>query len=152
MFPIINTKTNELYKFGQKINIKLAENAENGMSPQGLALSDDEKNLYVANAKTNSVAVVNLDPNIEKENRSEDKMRSQLAGFIPTGNYASAVAFADGKLFIANGKGTGMENSSVKVTSSGLYPNMPNAEFPGRGYNKRGDIQRGGRFGKYFGR
>ncbi|MEO6589991.1 MAG: alkaline phosphatase family protein, partial [Pyrinomonadaceae bacterium] len=136
---IINTKLNELYSYEPKINVRLAENSEHGMSPQGLALSEDEKILYVANAKTNSVAVVQLDPHIEKENRSEDKSRSRLTGFIPTGNYASAVASASGKLFIANGKGTGMENSSVKVTSSGLYPNMPNAEFPGKGYNKRGE-------------
>ncbi len=136
---VINTKTDELYKFGQKINIKLDKTAQNGMSPQGLALSDDEKILYVANAKTNSVAVVNLDPKLNEENRSEDKSRSQLAGFIPTGNYASAVAFANGKIFIANGKGTGMEESSVKVTSSGLYPNTPNAQFPGEGYNRRGE-------------
>ncbi len=136
---IINTKRNELYKSEPKINIKLDEKTQNGMSPQGLALSDDEKVLYVANAKTNSVAVVNLDRNIEKENRPEDKSRSQLAGFIPTGNYASAVAVVGKQLFIANGKGTGMENSSVRVTMSGLYPNMPNAEFPGAGYNKRGE-------------
>ncbi|MEZ5428936.1 MAG: bifunctional YncE family protein/alkaline phosphatase family protein [Pyrinomonadaceae bacterium] len=135
---VIDTGRDELYRFEPKINVRLSETAESGMSPQGLALSEDEKTLYVANAKTNSVAVVRLDPKLEEENRSEDKSRSQLLGFIPTGNYASAVAFAGGRLFIANGKGTGMENSSVKVTMSGLYPNMPNAEFPARSYNKRG--------------
>ncbi len=31
-----------------------------------------------------------------------------------------------------------MENSSTVVNDSGLYPNMPNREFPGAGYNKRG--------------
>ena len=137
---IIDTNTDALYKFEPKINVKLAENAPNGMSPQGLALSDDEKTLYVANAKTNSVAVVNLDPKISDEKRPKDgNSRSKVNGFIPTGNYASAVAFADKKLFIANGKGTGMENSSVQITDSGLYPNMPNAKFPGERYNKRGE-------------
>ena len=136
---IIDTNSDALYKFEPKINVKLAENAPNGMSPQGLALSDDEKFLYVANAKTNSVAVINLDPKLKETKRSEDKSRSRIAGFIPTGNYASAVAFADKKLFIANGKGTGMENSSVQITDSGLYPNMPNAKFPGERYNKRGE-------------
>lgn len=137
---VIDTKRAELYKFEPKINIKLAENAFLGMSPQGLALSEDEKTLYVANAKTNSVAVVRLDPKIAEENRSEDKSHSQILGFIPTGNYASAVAAVGNRLFIANGKGTGMENSSVKITMSGLYPNIPNADFPGKkGYNKRGE-------------
>ncbi|MGI9036795.1 MAG: bifunctional YncE family protein/alkaline phosphatase family protein [Pyrinomonadaceae bacterium] len=135
---IINTNSDALYKSEPKISVKLAENAPNGTSPQGLALSDDEKTLYVANAKTNSVAVVALDPKIKEENRSEDKSRSRISGFIPTGNYASAVAFADNQLFIANGKGTGMENSSLHVTESGLYPNMPNAAFPAN-RSKRGE-------------
>ncbi len=126
---VINTKTNSLDQNEPKINIKLADNAPNGMSPQGLALSDDEKLLYVANAKTNSVAVVKL---------STGKSRSQIAGFIPTGNYPSAVAVAGKRIFIANGKGTGMENSSVKITESGLYPNMPNAAFPAT-RSKRGE-------------
>ena len=135
---IINTKTDRLYQYEPKINIKLADNAPNGMSPQGLALSDDEKTLYVADAKTNSVAVVSLDPKLKEEKRSEDKSRSLISGFIPTGNYASAVAFADKKLFIANGKGTGMDNSSVVINDSGLYPNMPNAAFPAN-RSKRGE-------------
>jgi YVTN family beta-propeller protein len=136
---VIDTNSDALYKFEPKINIKLAENAPNGMSPQGLALSDNENFLYVANAKTNSVAVINLDPKLKEKKRSEDKSRSKIAGFIPTGNYASAVAVVGKKLFIANGKGTGMENSSVQITDSGLYPNMPNEKFPGERYNKRGE-------------
>ncbi len=136
---IIDTTTDKLYQPEPKINIKLAENQPNGMSPQGLALSDDEQILYVANAKTNSVAVVVLDPRLKEESRAEDKSRSRIAGFIPTGNYASAVAVVGRRLFIANGKGTGMENSSVQINDSGLYPNMPNAKFPGDRYNKRGE-------------
>ena len=135
---VINTKTNLLAENEPKINIKLAENAPNGMSPQGLALSDDEKTLYVANAKTNSVAVVKLSAKFNDDKRSEDKSRSQIAGFIPTGNYPSAVAVVGKQIFIANGKGTGMENSSVKITESGLYPNMPNAAFPAN-RSKRGE-------------
>ena len=135
---IINTNADKLYQSEPRISVKLADDAPNGMSPQGLALSDDEKTLYVANAKTNSVAVVRLDPKLNEEKRSEDKSRSQILGFIPTGNYASAVAFADNQLFIANGKGTGMENSSVTATESGLYPNLPNAAFPAN-RSKRGE-------------
>lgn len=164
---IIDTKTDTLHKYEPKINVKLAENAPNGMSPQGLALSDDEKILYVANAKTNSVAVVCLNAecearsaeskeaaeknaaqnnNIKEREREKEKEKTprsalripRLLGFIPTGNYASAVAVVGKKLFIANGKGTGMENSSVQITDSGLYPNMPNDKFPGERYNKRG--------------
>ncbi|MBK8809723.1 MAG: bifunctional YncE family protein/alkaline phosphatase family protein [Acidobacteria bacterium] len=111
-----------------KINVRLSDQGPGGVGPQGIALSDDEKTLFVANSKTNAVAVVGLDP----------KMRSRVKGFIPTANYASAVAFVNGKLFIANGKGTGMGNSSNTPNLTGLYPNMPNKAFPADRYNKRG--------------
>jgi len=42
----------------EKINVKLAENALGGMTPEGLTLSADEKTLYVANSHVNAVAVV----------------------------------------------------------------------------------------------
>jgi len=67
------------------------------------------------------------------------KAGSKLLGLIPTGKYASAVAVVGNSLFIANGKGTGVENSSNKVNDSGLYPNMPNKDYPADGYNKRGE-------------
>ena len=66
------------------------------------------------------------------------RIHSKLLGFIPTGNYASAVAVVGNNLFIANGKGTGMENSSNIVNETGMYPNMPNSLFPGDRYNKQG--------------
>ena len=120
---VIDTRNDRVV---ERINVRLSESEELGASPEGLALSNDEKTLFVANAKANAVAVIELGS------------RSKLRGFIPTGNYASAVASVGDRLFIANGKGTGMENSSTVVNDSGLYPNMPNREFPGAGYNKRG--------------
>ena len=101
-----------------------------GASPEGLALSDDEKTLYVANAHANAVAVLSL--------AGENSTASKLLGFIPTGQYASAVAVVGKRIFIANGKGTGVENSSVVVNDSGRAPNMPNENFPPGKYNKRG--------------
>ncbi|HMJ08323.1 MAG TPA: beta-propeller fold lactonase family protein, partial [Pyrinomonadaceae bacterium] len=120
---VIDTRTDRVV---ERINVRLSEAERSGVSPEGIALSDDEKTLFVANAKANAVAVVQL-----------GKV-SKLRGFIPTGNYASAVAAVGGRIFIANGKGTGVENSSAVVNESGFYPNMPNKEFPGAGYNKRG--------------
>jgi YVTN family beta-propeller protein len=119
-------------KVVETINVRLNENAKNGVSPEGLALSEDESTLFVANAHANAVAAVKLEQN------PSASRRSKLMGFIPTGSYASAVACVGKRLIIANGKGTGMENSSLKVNDSGLYPNMPNTDFPGTGYNKRG--------------
>src|SRR5205807_5926799 len=111
---------------------RLNETAQLGASPEGMALSDDEKTLYVANAHANAVAVINI------AKGAAGTARSKLLAFIPTGKYASAVAVVGNHLFIANGKGTGMENSSNKVNQTGLYPNMPNKDYPGDTYNNRG--------------
>lgn len=126
---VIDTATDRVI---ERIDVRLNENAKKGVTPEGLALSEDEQTLYVANAHANAVAVVQL------EKSPSARLRSKLAGFIPTGNYASAVAVVGNRLFIANGKGTGMENSSNIVNETGMYPNMPNSNFPGDRYNKQG--------------
>ena len=126
---VIDTATNRII---EQIDVRLDANAGKGVSPEGLALSADEKTLYVANSHANAVAVVNL------EKSPNARRRSKLVGLIPTGNYPSAVAVAGNRLFIANGKGTGMENSSNIVNETGMYPNMPNSNFPGERYNKQG--------------
>jgi len=117
----------------ERIDVRLAENALSGASPEGIALSDDEKTLYVANAHSNAVAVVELSEKArggKKMEKMADAPKSKTLGFIPTGQYPSAVAFADGRLFIGNGKGTGFESSSTRVNNSGRTPNAPNSAFP----------------------
>jgi YVTN family beta-propeller protein len=126
---VIDTSTDKVI---ERINVRLSESAEIGASPEGLALSEDEQTLYVANAHANAIAVVSLAKVPSKV------AHSKLLGFIPTGKYPSAVAVVGKRLFIANGKGTGMENSSNKVNESGFYPNMPNDRFPAGRSNKRG--------------
>jgi DNA-binding beta-propeller fold protein YncE len=132
----------------ERINVRLREDAPLGNTPEGLALSGNT--LYVANAHSNSVALVRLSKRAQgvtssratdgKEERDDERDRSEVRGFIPTGSYPSAVSFVAQKLFIGNGKGTGVENSSVVVNGSGRSPNTPNDRFPagtGRG-NKQG--------------
>jgi YVTN family beta-propeller protein len=126
----------------ERINVRLAEDALIGSSPESLALSADEATLFVANAHSNAVAVVALSPQASgrstateanNNNRSEPA-RSRVRGFVPTGQYPSAIAVAGQTIFIGNGKGTGFENSSVIVNNSGRAPNIPNDRFPvGRG-------------------
>jgi hypothetical protein len=67
-----------------------------GVLPFGMALSRDEKRLYVACAGINAVAVVETD-------------RMRLLGFIPTAWFPARLALsADGKtLFVASAKGFG---------------------------------------------
>jgi YVTN family beta-propeller protein len=146
---VINTATD---KEVERISVRLAEGQPIGSSPESLALSADGATLYVANAHSNSVAVVALfalsqggkvSGEWEKNTRvKKTDSRSKVRGFLPTGQYPSAVAVANNLLFIGNGKGTGVENSSLVVNNSGRVPNIPNDRFPTTS-------GRGGRGGQY---
>lgn len=139
---VIDTSTDRVV---ETISVRLEEKALPGGSPEGLALSADGETLYVANAHSNAVAVVSLSPEAigsgasagQKRGDADDSDpddappdRSTVRGFIPTGQYPSAIAIADGSLIVGNGKGTGFENSSMIVDNSGRAPNTPNALFP----------------------
>ena len=138
---VIDTRTD---KEIERISVRLSERVPAGNSPEGLALRGDD--LYVANAHSNSVAV--LDLNDETDNRASQEGRlapaaaphARVRGFIPTGQYPSALAVVGQTLFIGNGKGTGVQNSSLVVDNSGRVPNAPNDRFPvGTGLaNKQG--------------
>lgn len=129
----------------ERISVRLAEAELVGNSPEGLALDATAETLFVANAHSNSIAVVSLSPKSLDNSGSADKPAyltrerdemSRVKGFIPTGYYPSAVAVVDQTIFVGNGKGTGVEHSSVVVNNSGRYPNTPNDRFPsgtGRG-------------------
>ncbi|HET6978179.1 MAG TPA: bifunctional YncE family protein/alkaline phosphatase family protein [Pyrinomonadaceae bacterium] len=126
---VIDTKTD---KEIERISVRLSEGVPPGNSPEGLALRGDD--LYVANAHSNSVAVVELSSKASGEGWDDE--RSKVRGFIPTGQYPSAVAVVGPIIFVGNGKGTGVQNSSLMVDNSGRVPNAPNERFPagsGRG-------------------
>ena len=118
---VIDTATD---KEIERINVRLSESVPEGNSPEALALNGDD--LFVANAHSNSIAVVEL------------SKRSTVRGFIPTGQYPSALAVVGDMLFVGNGKGTGMENSSLVANSSGRVPNAPNERFPEGGGRRQG--------------
>jgi YVTN family beta-propeller protein len=133
----------------ERINVKLGESGLVGGSPESVALSSDGSTMYVANAHANAIAVVALSAKArgaaaargEKEEREDwrDNERSKVRGFIPTGQYPSAVAVVGPTVFVGNGKGTGFQSSSVSVDNSGFVPNMPNDRFPaGTGRGERG--------------
>ena len=106
-----------------------------GASPEGLALSSDGARLYAANAQAATVAVIELSRlarGLPESAEEEDERRSEVIGFIPTGLYPTALAVAAGRLFVANGKGTGFESSSQVVSETGLFPNAPNQRYPVR--------------------
>ena len=136
---VIDTTTD---KEIERINVRLSESVPPGNSPEGLALSGDD--LYVANSHSNSVAVVELSPKARGEKSDDEHAeRSTVRGFIPTGQYPSAIAVVGQTIFIGNGKGTGVENSSVVVNNSGRVPNVANDRFP------TGSGRSGGQGGQY---
>jgi YVTN family beta-propeller protein len=136
----------------ERINVRLAENALIGGSPESLAFSADESTLYVANAHANAIAVVSLSGKArgvagarpekvegeKRENHSGDADRSKVRGFIPTGQYPSALAMIGRTMFVGNGKGTGFQNSSLVVDNSGMVSNLSNDRFPGGGRGQHG--------------
>ena len=135
----------------ERISVRLSEDALIGNSPEGLALDEDRTTLFVANAHSNSVAVIALSPTSLDNSGTYDRPayfgrraddRSRVKGFIPTGQYPSAIAIVAGRIFVGNGKGTGFENSSVVINNSGRVPNAPNDRFPaggGRGSRQGGE-------------
>jgi len=72
-----------------------------GSTTNGLALSADEKTLYIANADNNCLAVFDV----------SKPGSSQSMGFIPVGWYPTNVRTLGNKILVANGKGfTSMAN------------------------------------------
>src|SRR5205807_10064019 len=66
--------------------VRLAEGALPGASPEGVALSDDEKTLYVANAHSNAVALVALSEKAsgaKATGKTAEAAKSKILGFIP---------------------------------------------------------------------
>src|SRR5712692_7393270 len=55
----------------ERIDVRLAEDALPGASPESVALSEDEKTLYVANAHSNAIAVVALSGKARGGNAAE---------------------------------------------------------------------------------
>ncbi|MFN7993147.1 MAG: bifunctional YncE family protein/alkaline phosphatase family protein [Bryobacteraceae bacterium] len=104
---IAAANTNSVYVIGategkelnliETINVAMTPNQPAGMTPTALALSPDQKRLYVVCSDANVVAVADI---------SEE--RSHVEGFIPTGWYPTAArALRDGTLVVLNGRGLG---------------------------------------------
>jgi YVTN family beta-propeller protein len=139
---LIDTRTDREI---ERIKVGLAEGKPSGNSPEGLALDTNGATLYVANAHSNSVVVVSLpaaaSETTETARDGNEMARSRIRGFIPAGQYPSALAVVGSSIFIGNGKGTGTEASSMVVNNSGRFPNGPNDRFPagsGRGSSQGG--------------
>lgn len=95
---VINTVTNKVV---ESINTALYPTHLTGSTTNGLALSADEKTLYIANADNNCLAVFDV----------SEPGKSHSKGFIPVGWYPTNVKTLGSKILVANGKGyTSMAN------------------------------------------
>jgi YVTN family beta-propeller protein len=119
---IINTKTKKVVEV---ISSSVYPTKLTGSTTNGLALSDDEHTLYIANADNNCLAVFD----VSRIGESTGK------GFIPTGWYPTNVKYCKGRIWVTNGKGfTSMANPKgpqpfSKFDDSALHE--------GSTYNKR---------------
>jgi YVTN family beta-propeller protein len=89
---VINTATRKVI---ETISATLFPTKLTGSTTNGLALSPDERTLYIANADNNCLAV--FDVTVPGSSTSK--------GFIPTGWYPTNVKTVANKLFVSNGKG-----------------------------------------------
>lgn len=97
----------------RRISLALYRKAPLGSSPVGLAVSHDQKYLYVSNAGENAVAVIAIKDNGE-----------QVIGRIPTAWYPTSVVVSkdDHTIFITNAKGRGAGPNN-KLSNGSLPPN-----------------------------
>jgi YVTN family beta-propeller protein len=114
----------------ERIPVGLGDHQRTGDSPQAVAFAPSGRTLFVANAQSQSVAVVRLSAaaagldgagagtNDDREDRQEGD-RSRVAGYIPTARYPTALAVVGSTLFVGNGKGEPPARA-----------NQPNESFP----------------------
>jgi 40-residue YVTN family beta-propeller repeat len=95
---VISTAENKVI---ETLDAALYPNSPSGSTTNALALSPNDKTLYIANADNNCLAVYD----ISKWNESQSR------GFIPVGWYPTNVKVVGNKILVANGKGfTSMAN------------------------------------------
>jgi YVTN family beta-propeller protein len=95
---IINTAT---HKILETVATSLYPTRLTGSTTNGFALSANEKNIYIANADNNCLAVFDV----------SKPGNSQGLGFIPVGWYPTNVKMLGNKILVSNGKGfTSMAN------------------------------------------
>jgi YVTN family beta-propeller protein len=118
---IINTTT---HKTIEVVSTTLYPTKLTGSTTNGVALSADEKTLYIANADNNCLAVFDV-----------SKLgNSQSRGFIPVGWYPTNVKIYGNKILVSNGKGfTSMANPKgpqplKKIDNSGYQTGAINSK------------------------
>jgi YVTN family beta-propeller protein len=97
----------------ETLNAALYPDAPSGTTTNGVALSGDEKTLFIANADNNCLAVFDV----------TEPGKSRSRGFIPTAWYPTCVRVVKNTLIVSNGKGT-----TSKPNPDGPQPNFRGSE------------------------
>ena len=108
-------------KISETISVRLQPeiNPFFGDSPNGLALSADNKTLYVANGMDNAIAVIALGINATSKSKIPV---SRVNGFIPSGVYPSAIALNKSSMYVCNLEGAGiMYGFADENTENAVY-------------------------------
>ena len=119
---VINTAEQKVI---ETISTSLFPTELTGSTTNGLALSDDNKTLYIANADNNCLAV--FDISVPGKSRSK--------GFVPTGWYPTNVKVWGNKILVSNGKGfSSLANPQgpqpiSKVDDSGRHKGVSNNDL-----------------------
>lgn len=92
-----------------------------GAGPNSLALSPDERTLYVTNGGTNSVAVLQLSLWDSQESNT-NKADAQIVGLIPTAWYPTSVTVSrnGSTLYVVNGKSMPGPNPKACIDSAAV--------------------------------
>jgi DNA-binding beta-propeller fold protein YncE len=102
VFSLGVTESGELTRL-ETINLTLTPRQPIGTTPEGLGLSSDGKQLYVACADINAVAVIDLGGE-----------RTRVLGYIPAGLYPSAaLGLPGGQISIINSRGNTVQLSGA---------------------------------------
>ena len=95
VYVVAITEANEM-RVSERIALGLFVDSPAGMTPSAVALTPDQSRLYVACSDANALAVLDV-----------AGVRSRLLGFVPTGEYPTAVrVLSDGRIVVLNGAGT----------------------------------------------
>jgi YVTN family beta-propeller protein len=92
---VVSIDDTKQMKLAETINVAMTGRHPLGMTPTAVALSPDQKRLFVACSDANALAVADI-----------SEAHTSVLGFIPTGWYPTASRMlADGRLFVLNGRG-----------------------------------------------
>ena len=113
----------------ETLNTAINPNAPIGSTTNSVALSGDDKTLYIANADNNYLAVFD----VSQPGESKSK------GFIPVGWYPTCVRVFGNNIYVTNGKGM---SSGSNVKGKPTKPMASNAKYKqGGGIDKKTDYE-----------